>query len=131
MTANVPEAPSETFTWTMECAEIALGSGVSCTMGGKPSIGHLSQTCLVAFDPVGKNVHYMCVTSMGEVHDHDGRWADEKTIEFEPLAGSFLDEPTIETIRWKFPAPGAIEMRTVLTLPDGAAMRFEFKGRRG
>jgi len=130
MTAAIPEEPSETFAWRMDCTEIALGAGVSCTMGGKPSIGHLAQTCLVAFDPVGRDVHYMCVTSMGEVHDHDGQWTNEKTIEFEPVAGSFLEEPAIETIRWTFPDPNAIEMRTVLTLPDGAAIRFEFKGRR-
>jgi hypothetical protein len=130
MTAAIPDAPPESFGWTMECEEIALGNGVACKMGGKPSIGHLAQACLVAFDPVGKAVHYMCVTSMGEVHDHDGQWTDERTIEFAPIAGSFLAEPAIETIRFRFPAPGAIEMRTILTLPDGATMRFEFKGRR-
>lgn len=130
MTATVPDAAPETFPWTMDCKEIALGQGVACTMGGTASIGPLAQTCLVAFDPVGRSVHYMCVTSMGEVHDHDGRWADEQTIEFEPLAGTFMDEPTIEAIHWKFPDPQTIETRTVITLADGDFLRFDFKGRR-
>lgn len=130
MTATMPDEPPETFSWTMDCKEIALGQGVSCTMGGTASIGPLAQTCLVAFDPVGKSVHYMCVTSMGEVHDHDGHWVDDRTLEFIPLAGTFMDEPTIETIRWRFTDPRTIEMRTILTLSDGNFLRFDFQGRR-
>jgi uncharacterized protein DUF1579 len=130
ITAAMPDAPPETFGWTMDCKEIALGQGVSCTMSGTASIGPLAQTCLVAFDPVGRAVHSMCVTSMGEVHDHDGNWTDATTLEFGPLAGTFMDEPTIETIVWRFPDPQTIETRTILTLSDGQFLRFDFRGRR-
>src|SRR5262245_11448992 len=87
MTATMPDGASETFAWSMSCQAAALGAGASCTMEGRPSIGDLAQACLVAYDPESKAVHYMCVTSMGEVHDHKGRWTDAKTIQFEPLSG--------------------------------------------
>src|SRR6185503_12097559 len=70
MIAKVPGYAPATFDWVMECKAVALGVGVACTNGGKASIGELSESCLFAFDPDGKAVHYMCVTSMGEVHDH-------------------------------------------------------------
>src|SRR5437773_2128252 len=74
MIASVPGYPSETFEWTMDCRFVALGAGASCTNKGKASIGNMAESCLLAFDPEGKAVHYMCVTSMGEVHDHKGQW---------------------------------------------------------
>src|SRR5262245_30669985 len=76
MTANVPGYPSATFDWTMDCKVVALGAGASCTNSGKASIGLMSESCLLAFDPDGRAVHYMCVTSMGEVHDHKGSWKE-------------------------------------------------------
>ena len=85
MTARVPGEDSETFVWSVDCKPVALGAGAACTNGGKASIGLISETCLAAYDPVGRAVHYMCVTSMGEVHDHKGQWKDDKTVEFEPL----------------------------------------------
>src|SRR5262245_40291270 len=72
MTAHIPGFPIETFDWTMDCRIAALGAGASCTNTGKASIGSMAESCLLAFDPEGRNVHYMCVTSMGEVHDHKG-----------------------------------------------------------
>src|ERR1700682_2557683 len=53
MTAHVPGAPVESFNWTMNCKPIALGSGASCTNTGKASIGSMSESCLLAFDPEG------------------------------------------------------------------------------
>ena len=130
MTAVGQDDPPETFPWTMECKEIALGAGVSCTMSGKSSTGPVAQSCLVAFDPVAKAVHAMCVTSMGEVHDHDGQWVDDRTIEFSPLAGTIMDEPTLKTMRWTFPDARTIETRTLITLADGEFVRFDFVGHR-
>ena len=72
MTARIPGVPPETFGWTMDCKPISLGAGAACSNEGKASIGLLSESCLFAYDPDGKAVHYMCVTSMGEVHDRKG-----------------------------------------------------------
>src|SRR4030095_6526977 len=102
MTARIPGYAATTFDWLMECKLVALGAGVACTNGGKASIGQLSESCLFAFDPAGGAVHYMCVTSMGEVHDHKGHWKDGRIIEFEPLPAGMMGSPVIETLRWQF-----------------------------
>src|SRR5262245_21105227 len=74
MTATVPGTPPQSFPWSMDCRPAALHSAAICTMEGQAPIGELAQACLVAWDPESGTVHYMCATSMGEVHDHKGRW---------------------------------------------------------
>ncbi len=130
MTANIPGYPSETFDWRMDCKVVALGAGASCTNSGKASIGLMAESCLLAFDPDGKAVHYMCVTSMGEVHDHKGSWKDNQTIEFEPLRAGMMGQVITETLSWHFPDAQTIDKVSEVRLGDGKAMRFEFKGRR-
>jgi len=130
MTANVPGYPPETFAWRMNCQTVAQGAGVSCTNAGKASIGAMAESCLLAFDPEGKAVHYMCVTSMGEVHDHKGKWIDTKTIEFEPLHAGMMGQPITERLRWYFPDSDTIDKTSEVKLADGSTMNFEFKGKR-
>ena len=130
MTANVPGFPTETFDWRMNCQTVAQGAGVSCTNTGTASIGSLAESCLLAFDPEGKAVHYMCVTSMGEVHDHKGKWVDNQTIEFEPLRAGMMGQPITETLRWYFPDSNTIDKTSEVKLADGSIMKFEFKGQR-
>lgn len=130
MVANVPGFPAETFDWRMNCTIVALGAGASCTNTGKASIGAMAESCLLAFDPEGKAVHYMCVTSMGEVHDHRGKWKDDKTIEFEPLHAGMMGQQITETIRFYFPTPDTIDKTSEVKLPDGSSMSFEFQGKR-
>ena len=131
MTANVPGYPAETFDWKMICKPIAEGAGISCANSGKASIGVLSESCLLAFDPEGKAVHYMCVTSMGEVHDHKGKWTDLKTIKFEPLRAGMMGKPITETLEWHFPEANTIIKTSEIKLADGTSMHFEFRGGRG
>jgi hypothetical protein len=130
MTARVPGAPVESFNWKMDCKAIAVGAGASCTNSGKASIGFMAESCLLAFDPESKSVHYMCVTSMGEVHDHKGTWKDAQTIEFEPLKAGMMGQLVTETNRWYFPDPNTIDKTSEVALADGSSMSFEFKGKR-
>jgi hypothetical protein len=130
MIATVPGAQPESFAWTMDCKPIAFGAGASCANQGTASIGPMSESCLFAFDPQGNAVHYMCVTSMGEVHDHKGRWKDAKTIEFEPLRGGLMGKPITETNHWSFSAPDTLVKTSIVTMADGTSMSFEFTGRR-
>jgi uncharacterized protein DUF1579 len=131
MTATVPGYPPATFAWTMECKTVALGAGVACTNGGTASIGQMSESCLFAFDPDGKAVHYMCVTSMGEVHDHKGHWKEGRVIEFEPLRAGMMGGQVTETLKWQFKDVNNLDKFSTVTMPDGSAMVFEFKGKRG
>ena len=130
MTANIPGAEPATFGWSIDCKTAALQAGALCTMEGHPAFGAIEQACLVAYDPVGEAVHYMCVTSMGEVHDHKGHWKDERAVVFEPLVGGLEGKTMTETITWTFPGPGRMTTLSVVTLPDGSAMSFEFEGKR-
>ena len=130
MTAKVPGLAAETFDWAMDCKPVAQGAGASCTNFGTASIGSMAESCLLAYDPVGKAVHYMCVTSMGEVHDHKGQWKDAKTIEFEPLRGGMMGQLVTETNRWYFPDGNTIDKTSIVTLADGSSLNFEFIGKR-
>ena len=130
MIAKVPGYPAETFDWRMDCKVVARGAGAACTNTGKASIGEMAESCLLAYDPEGKAVHYMCVTSMGEVHDHKGKWIDRKTIEFEPLRAGMMGQLVTETNRWYFPDAGTIDKTSEVKSADGSTMIFEFKGTR-
>lgn len=128
LTAKVPGAPPANISWTMDCRPVALNAGALCTNGGSASFGEMAESCLLAFDPQGKAVHYMCVTSMGEVHDHKGRWTDPKTIDFEPLRAGMMGQEVTETLKWRFDDDRTIDKISEVTLPDGSVMHFQFKG---
>jgi len=130
MIAKVGAYPPEAFDWKMDCKPIARGAGAACTNTGKASIGEMAESCLLAYDAEGKAVHYMCVTSMGEVHDHKGKWIDDKTIEFEPLLAGMMGQLVTETNRWYFPDANTIDKTSIVRWPDGKTMNFEFKGKR-
>jgi hypothetical protein len=130
MTATVPGAPSESFDWMMDCRPVSMATGALCSNSGKASIGVMAESCLLAYDPEGKAVHYMCVTSMGEVHDHKGKWVDPKTIDFEPLLAGMMGQPITETLKWYFPDEETISKTSEVKLRDGSVMHFEFKGKR-
>jgi len=70
------------------------------------------------------------VTSMGEVHDHKGRWTDTKTIEFEPLQAGMMGKQVIETLKWHFNEDGTLHKTSEVRLADGSMMQFDFKGKR-
>ena len=81
-------------------------------------------------DSPGKAVHYMCVTSMGEVHDHKGHWLSDRKIQFEPYPTSWEGKPATEDVTFNFPDASHIRTRSVITTQDGSEMIFEFHGTR-
>jgi hypothetical protein len=129
MTAVVPGGGSETFPWKMDCQRAALGAGAVCTSDGTASIGAMAQTCLLAYSREEKSVHYMCVTSMGEVHDHKGQWKAD-SIEFAPLEGFLSGGRMVENVTMSFPNRSMMKTRSVVTLPDSSVMTFDFTGTR-
>lgn len=130
MTATVPGSKSEQFPWEMDCRPVALRSGAACSMKGTASIGPLEEACLVAYDPEGAAVHFMCVTSMREVHDHKGQWTSDQKIQFEPYRTSMSAKPVTEDVTFDFPNPKSLKSRSVVTMEDGSSMAFEFSGTR-
>lgn len=130
MTAAFPGSKAEEFPWEMSCKAVALGSGAACSMKGMPSIGPIEETCLLAYDAEGKAVHFMCVTSMREVHDHKGHWASSRSIEFEPYKTTMAGHPVIEDVTFDFASSERIRTRSAITTEDGSRMTFEFSGSR-
>ena len=128
MTASIPGLKPETFPWEIKCKSAALGSGAACTLEGKASIGPIAESCLLGYDPSRKEVHYMCITSMGEIHDHQGRWANDTTIEFTPYKAFMLGQPIVETVRLSFPDSHTFHTESVVTTEDGRTMSFTFTG---
>lgn len=130
MTATLPGSRPEAFPWEMICHPAALGSGASCSMKGLASIGTIEEACLLAYDPEGKAVHFMCVTSMGEVHDHKGQWRSDHAIVFEPYKTSWQGQLVSEEVTFNFPGADHIRTSSVITTEKGSRMKFEFFGTR-
>src|SRR6266851_6473239 len=59
---------------------------------------------------------------------HKGHWKDDKTIEFEPLQAGMMGQLITEIIRWYFPDANTIAKTSMVTMPDGNSMSFEFNG---
>ena len=130
MTAMLPELKPESFPWEMTCNPAALGSGAACSMKGLASIGAIEEACLFAYDPDGKAVHFMCVTSMGEVHNHKGQWISDREMQFDPYPTSWDGKPATEDVDISFPDARHIQTSSVITKQDGSRMTFEFHGAR-
>ena len=130
MTARLPGLEPDHFPWEMTCSSAALGFGASCPMKGTASIGPVEEACLLAYDPEGKAIHFMCVTSMSEVHDHKGQWPGDRRINFEPYRISISGHPATEDVTFEFPSPDRIQTTSVITAENGSRMTFEFSGSR-
>ena len=130
MTATLPGSKPESFPWEMTCNPAALGAGAGCSMKGIASIGAIEEACLFAYDPDGKAVHFMCVTSMGEVHDHKGQWISDREMLFEPYPTPWDGKPATEDVDIRFPDSRHIQTSSVITKQNGSKMVFEFHGAR-
>jgi hypothetical protein len=128
MSASFPGLKAEKFPWEMTCAPVALGSGASCAIKGQPAFGPIEESCLLAFDPEGMKVHFMCVTSMREVHDHRGDWTSEREIRFEAYPTTWDRQPATEDVMFEFRGFDHIRTRSIITARAGARLAFEFNG---
>jgi hypothetical protein len=119
------------FKMVWDCKKIALGNGAECSSDVKlPSpLGPFAISCLLGANPEDKAVHMMCITSMGEVHDHKGAWKDDKTIEFEPLKYTDHGKPATETVTFTMSDPKSMVFKSTTKTPDGD-MAFEGTGKR-
>lgn len=129
MTAHTPYGPPETVAYTMECRSVASGHGLNCdTFGHSPSVGDLTQSCLLAVDPGTWKIHYMCVSNMGEVHDHVGSWQGNK-LQYEKYEGTANGAKVAEEISTEFLDADTFLHTTLMTGADGK-MEFYFRAKR-
>jgi hypothetical protein len=122
MRAEVPPN-TEDIPWRVSCAPIARNAGVLCHSGGTASIGPIEQSCLLAIAPGDDEVHLMCVSSMGEVHDHHGRY-DDGRIRFVPLRARIAGKMTEEIVEYQIAPNGTMRTLSVVREKAHPEMRF-------
>lgn len=128
MRAEVPPATEE-FPWRVSCAPIARGAGLLCHSGGTGSIGPIAQSCLLAVAPGDEEVHLMCVSSIGEVHDHRGRYYGG-VIRFVPLRARIAGEIAEELVEYRIAPSGNMRTVSIVRRTGRPEMRFTLQARR-
>lgn len=128
MHASVPPN-SEDIPWRVSCTPIARGAGVLCRSGGSASIGPIDQSCLLAVAPGDEVTHLMCVSSMGEVHDHRGRFEDGR-IRFVPLRARISGKMAEEIVEYEVASDGTLRTSSVVHEAAQPEMRFTLEARR-
>ena len=116
---------TEKFKVKADCKKIALGNGSHCEMSGKSSMGPMEQSCMTGYDPETKSVHFMCITSMGEVHDHKCAWSDDKTVTCEQYKGTMGGKAMTEDLTFAWADPKTMTSSSVVTSDDG---KMSFSG---
>ena len=128
-TVDMGDGKPEKIKTAFDCKKVALGAGVSCSMAAKGSMGPMEQNCLVGFDPEGTGVHLMCITSMGEVHDHKGKWSDDKTVTFDSLTADMGGKSATEDLTIAFADPKTMTVTSITTQGD-TKLTFTFSGKK-
>jgi hypothetical protein len=119
----------------MECKKIALGQAADCSYATKlPDGSPLEGEAMVAYDRERKEVHFMAMTSQGEVHDHRCRWKElggGDALSCEPLSASVAGQPLKEALDFGWTAGGkTMTFKSVSTMKDGKILTFEGTGKR-
>ncbi len=119
------------FKMAFNCKKTALGRGVQCAASApKTSMGPWQGHFMVAYDEGGKAVHFMGVTSEGEVHDHVCQWKEDKTMTCDPLkyavpGGGVATEDL--TMGW---SGRKMTFASTTSMPDGSKLVFNGSGTR-
>jgi hypothetical protein len=116
---------------TIDCKKIALGKAVACSMKGKfPGFPDEDSGVLVGYDIGGKAVHFMAMTTGGEVHDHRCQWKDASTLDCGSLAYTAVDgSPATEELAFTWPDAKSSSFKAIITV-GAARVTFEGKGKR-
>ncbi|MFQ5838597.1 MAG: hypothetical protein ACE5HJ_07420 [Thermoplasmata archaeon] len=115
-TVAFPDGEVQAGTMTVIAAPMAAGQGVHMEAEGtitgmEPWEAH----ALWGFDSGSGKVHWFAVSSMGEVHDHEGVWKDDETLELE-WRGLEEREEAIERTTFYWKSPNEVEMKTFNTV---------------
>ena len=112
---------------TIDCKKIALGNAVMCTMKGTlPGFPPEDNGVMVGYDMGGKVVHFMAMTTGGEMHDHKCQWKDEKTLSCDPLAYIAMDgSAATEDLSFSWSDPKTSSFKALITV---GSMKVTFEG---
>ncbi len=116
---------------TYVCKKAAGGRAVSCTgKGNVPGMGVMESEALVTYDAEGKNVRFVGMDSMGEVHDHICQWKDDKNLACDPLNITAMGQPATVDFNMTWSDAKNMSMAETTTMKDGTKVAYEGKGKR-
>lgn len=125
--AKAPIKATETIT----CRAAAGGRAAACTgKANVPGLGALEDDALVTYDAEAKNVRFVGMDSMGEVHDHICAWKDDKSLACQTLNVTVQGQPATVEFNMTFPSAKECTFNETTTLKDGSKMSFDGKGKR-
>jgi len=113
------------------CRKAAGGRAAACDFTARfPGMSPMEETQVWAFNPEDQKVHLVAVNTSGEVHDHQGAWKDEQTLEFEPLKTTDDGKPVEDSLVVTWDSPKSVSFDAVTSYPDGSIVIFRGKGKR-
>jgi hypothetical protein len=120
------------FKMTFNCKKTALGRAVECAASApKTSMGPWQGHFMVAYDEGGKAVHFMAVTSEGEVHDHVCQWKDGETMICDPLRYMLPGGgPATEDVTMAWSGKKVVTFASTASMSDGSKVLFSGRGTR-
>jgi hypothetical protein len=128
-TLTLPDGTQAKGTAKIDCDKTALGSALACHFNGAfPQLGPHEESDLVAYDRGGKHVHFMAVSSDGEVHDHVCDWQGD-VLDCGTLSAFSGDQPVKETLRFDF-GGGKLTLSSTSAFPDGSKVSLVVNGKR-
>ncbi len=115
-TLKLADGTEHPGTMAVEAAPMAKGQGVLMeAVGEVAALGPWEAHALWGFDAEGQEVHWFAVSSMGEVHDHAGRWTDEDTFELE-WRGVEEGQEAVERTTFRWASRDEVAMETVVNV---------------
>ena len=121
-------APASKVKVTVACRKVARGRASSCTLAAKTPMGPMEGAMLVGYNALDKAVHFMSMTSDGEVHDHVCRWQGN-ALGCDRLKGNMGALAVTEDLSFRFEG-STMSFQSLTILPDGTRMAFAGTGRK-
>jgi hypothetical protein len=113
---------------TLTCHKVARGRAASCTLAGRTPMGPMEGAMLVGYNALDKAVHFMAMTSDGEVHDHTCRWQGD-ALGCDRLKGNMGALAVTEDLSFRFEG-GRMSFQSLTVLPDGTQVAFAGAGKK-
>lgn len=125
-TVTTPDGKTDTFPLRMTCKKSAAGLAVACDLKGKSKLlGAWEGSSLTGYDMGRKEIHFMSMSSDGDVHDHACQWQGDDRITCTPLQQAGTDgKPMTEDL--SFPvASGKVTGFEVKVAGEGGTTTFQ------
>jgi hypothetical protein len=116
---------------TLACRNSGGGRMVSCSgKANLPGMGTVEDEALAAWDVETKSFRFVGMSSLGEIHDHNCTWKDDKTATCEPLALTVGGQPATVDLTMTWPDAKSITIVETTTMKAGGKMVYAGTGKR-